>query len=129
VRQFMLILIPAAFMICAAGCTRKSADITVVAGQSGGQAGGSTAPDLAAKGKAVYAANCTACHNVDPRLDGSLGPAVAGSGRDLLERRILHADYPPGYTPKRSSKAMVALPHLSGDIDTLHAYLSQLADN
>ena len=38
------------------------------------QAGGE-----AALGSRVYAANCTACHHPDPRLEGVLGPAVAGS--------------------------------------------------
>jgi hypothetical protein len=74
----------------------------------------------------VYVANCTVCHNTDPALPGSIGPAVAGSQRGLLEARMLRAEYPPGYTPKRSTHAMVALPQLAGSIDDLAAYLASV---
>jgi mono/diheme cytochrome c family protein len=75
----------------------------------------------------VYAANCLACHAADPARDGALGPAVAGASRALIEARVLRAEYPPGYTPKRDSRVMVALPHLAGDLDALEAYLSAAA--
>ena len=55
--------------------------------------------DPAEMGRRVYAAYCTACHHTDPRQDGTLGPAVAGSSYALLEARILRAEYPPGYPP------------------------------
>ena len=77
----------------------------------------------AERGKAVYAANCTACHNVDPSKAGSLGPELKGSTRELVEARVMRAEYPAGYTPKRTSKLMPALPKLSTDIDALAAYL------
>jgi mono/diheme cytochrome c family protein len=69
--------------------------------------------------------NCIACHAQDPSQDGALGPAVVGSSRELLEARVLRAEYPPGYTPKRDSQIMIALPHLANEIDALHAYLNQ----
>ncbi|MEQ1878423.1 MAG: cytochrome c, partial [Bdellovibrionia bacterium] len=71
-----------------------------------------------------YMSACIACHNSDPKVDGILGPAIHGSSKELLEARILRAEYPTGYTPKRNSKTMVALPHLKGDIDALVAYLN-----
>ncbi len=80
---------------------------------------------LAEQGRTVYQANCTACHNSDPSKPGTVGPAVAGSSRELLEARILRAEYPPGYTPKRETHAMVALPHLAGDVDALAAWLGK----
>jgi mono/diheme cytochrome c family protein len=80
--------------------------------------------ELAQRGRQVYMANCIACHNQDPSVDGALGPAVAGSSRELVEARVLRAEYPEGYTPKRPSKVMIALPHLSGEIDALTAYLA-----
>jgi mono/diheme cytochrome c family protein len=83
---------------------------------------------LVARGRAVYVGNCIACHNPDPTQDGGLGPSVAGASRELLEARVLRADYPPGYTPKRDSHLMIALPHLAGDIDALHAYLAAASD-
>ena len=81
------------------------------------------ADPLAERGKSVYVQQCIACHNVDPAQPGALGPALKGSSRELLEARVLRAEYPPGYTPKRTTTTMVALPQLSGDIDALTAYL------
>ena len=78
-----------------------------------------------ARGKAVYISNCTSCHNSNPKYPGSLGPDVYGSSKELLTARILHAKYPEGYKPKRSSNAMPALPHLANDIDALAAFLNQ----
>ena len=80
---------------------------------------------LRKRGRAVYLTNCTASHNSDPSQDGGLGPAVTGSSRELLEARIMRASYPEGYTPKRDSRAMVALPHLEPDLDALTAFLAQ----
>ncbi len=79
--------------------------------------------DPAERGRKVYAANCTACHNPDPRRDGVLGPATAGSSRELLEARILRAAYPDGYAPRRETQQMAALPYLAPEIDALAAYL------
>jgi len=84
-----------------------------------------TGEELAARGKTVYMSNCIACHNMDPSQDGALGPAVTGSSHELLEARILRAEYPEGYTPKRDTNAMLALPHLEREIDALHAYLNR----
>ena len=79
-----------------------------------------------ARGRRVYVANCTVCHNTDPALPGSIGPAIAGAQRGLVEARVLRAEYPPGYTPKRPTHAMVALPQLAGSIDDLAAYLASV---
>ena len=79
---------------------------------------------LLERGKAVYNANCTACHNSNPKLPGSIGPDVYGSSKELLTARIVHGKYPDGYQPKRASGAMPALPHLSADIDALTKYLN-----
>lgn len=81
--------------------------------------------EAALRGKAVYDGVCIACHNPNPALDGSLGPANAGASRELLEARVLRAEYPPGYTPKRQSKAMPPMPHLADKIDDLTAYLAE----
>jgi len=79
-----------------------------------------------AKGKQVYAINCTACHNADPSEDGVLGPAVAGSSLELVTARVVRGNYPPGYTPKRPTQQMVALPHLASSVPALTAYLSSV---
>lgn len=102
------------FLLLLAACTKPGSD------------GAPVSPEetLVRTGKSVYASNCIACHNPDPTKDGPLGPAVKGSSRELIEARVLRAEYPPGYTPKRKSKVMVALPQLNAnDLDALAAFL------
>lgn len=82
--------------------------------------------DLVARGKVIYESNCIACHHMDPKLNGSLGPEVADASLDLLQARILRAQYPAGYKPKRNTATMVALPHLEKEIPAIHAYLESL---
>lgn len=82
--------------------------------------------ELIEAGRAVYNGNCIACHGIDPTQDGALGPAVAGASLELLEARIVRAEYPPGYEPKRDSRVMVALPHLEPKLPELAAYLASL---
>jgi mono/diheme cytochrome c family protein len=76
------------------------------------------------RGRAVYLANCAACHNPDPSKDGSLGPAIKGASRELIEARVLRGTYPPGYTPKRKTTAMPAQPYLEKSIPDLVAFLA-----
>jgi mono/diheme cytochrome c family protein len=78
----------------------------------------------AKEGQRLYAVHCTSCHAPDPKKDGALGPAIWGSSVELLERKLVHGDYPPGYPPKRPSKVMVVLPFLKDQIPNLHAYLN-----
>src|SRR5690242_19492155 len=78
----------------ALGCTKSPAP----------SAGGSSpAPDPVTRGKSVYQSTCTACHNANPQLTGPLGPEIAKSPLDLIEARVMKAEYPPGYQPKRAS--------------------------
>jgi mono/diheme cytochrome c family protein len=78
-------------------------------------------------GRRAYVANCIACHNADPAKEGTLGPAIAGSSKTLVEARVMRAEYPPGYTPKRDSSLMPAQPFLKNDVPDLAAYLESLA--
>ena len=79
---------------------------------------------LATLGKGKYMANCTACHNPNPRLAGSVGPAIAGPSLELITARIMHQTYPRGYKPKQNSNLMPPLPFLERDIPALHAFLN-----
>jgi len=103
-----------AIIVLIIACTKKGADKV-----------GSPESGLAQKGRAVYASNCIACHNADPKKDGALGPALFGSSKELIESRVMRAEYPAGYTPKRKTKVMVALPQLKNDLEALFAYLNQ----
>lgn len=91
--------------------------------------GGAPERSLAEQGRRVYAANCTACHHPDPRREGAIGPSVAGSSRALLEARVLRAEYPPGYRPKRRTCQMVALPHLAPQLEALAVYLADTRED
>ena len=82
--------------------------------------------ELVSGGHSVYNANCIACHSLDPTKDGALGPAVSGTSLALLEARVLRSEYPEGYTPKRPTKVMIALPHLEPRLPELVAYLNSL---
>ena len=76
------------------------------------------------RGRAVYLANCVACHNSDPSRDGPIGPATKGSSKELLEARVLTTSYPPGYKPKRPTQVMPQFPFLKNEIPHLAAYLA-----
>jgi len=81
-------------------------------------------PDPVEKGRMVYMTNCVVCHNPNPNLPGSQGPAIAGSSQALLEARVLHLTYPPGYTPQRKTHAMRAFPQLKNQIGDLYVFLA-----
>jgi mono/diheme cytochrome c family protein len=82
--------------------------------------------DLVARGRSVYQSNCIACHNMNPRVAGALGPDLAKSSLELIQSRVMKAEYPKDYKPKRSSHVMQPLPQLKDDIPALHAYLNSL---
>ena len=75
------------------------------------------------RGRAVFVANCVACHSSDPSKDGPIGPAIKGSSKELLEARVLSTSYPPGYKPKRPTQVMPQFPFLKNEIPHLSVYL------
>lgn len=75
------------------------------------------------RGKVVYMARCTSCHNMNPKYAGSLGPEIFGSSKNLILMRVLEAKYPEGYTPKRGTNLMTPMPDLKNEIDALYEYL------
>jgi len=84
-----------------------------------------TTQQLAERGRVIYVSNCIACHHVDPKKVGSVGPEVWGSSLELIQARVMRAAYPEGYKAKRETHMMVALPHLEKELAALHAYLNQ----
>ena len=106
------IIVTAILVTALAGCSKE-----------GDQTSGKS-PDWE-RGRAVFLANCVACHNNDPSKDGSIGPAIAGSSKELLESRVLSTSYPPSYKPKRPTKVMPQFPFLKEEIPYLAAYLAQ----
>jgi mono/diheme cytochrome c family protein len=75
------------------------------------------------RGRAVYVANCVACHNNDPSKEGPIGPAIKASSPELVQARVLSTSYPPGYKPKRPTQVMPQFPFLKDEIPYLAAYL------
>ncbi|MCU0669617.1 MAG: cytochrome c [Myxococcota bacterium] len=106
------------------------AALAVVGGTTigcGQQEGVAAAPlsEAAQRGQVVYNGVCIACHNTNPALDGALGPGNAHASRELVEAKVVRGEYPPGYTPKRPSRAMPAFPHLADKVDDLTAWLTE----
>jgi mono/diheme cytochrome c family protein len=95
----------------------------------GGCGGPSRTLSPAQRGEVLYRTNCASCHGSNPKQQGPIGPAIAGSPRELLEARVLHRSYPSGYHPKRSSHLMLSMPWMAGHIDDLKAYLDAAANN
>jgi mono/diheme cytochrome c family protein len=94
----------------------------------GGDGAGELSP-LAQQGRTVYQNVCIACHNGNPNLDGSLGPAVAGASEQLIYARVIDGTYPAGYEPKRpESGVMPQFEYLKPEIPALTAYLTEVAE-
>lgn len=92
------------------------------------EAGDPGLSESAQRGKGVYLNVCVACHNANPAVDGSVGPAVAGASEALLRDKVLNGEYPPGYTPKRpGGVTMPKFPYLAEQIPALTAYLAEAA--
>jgi mono/diheme cytochrome c family protein len=99
-------------LVALTGCSKESKD----------KAQSSKDPDWE-RGRAVFLANCIACHNPDPSKDGPIGPALKGSSKELIEARVLSNSYPPNYKPKRPTKVMPQFPYLKSEVPYLTAYL------
>jgi mono/diheme cytochrome c family protein len=95
----------------------------------GGADEGAGLDEVAARGKTVYENVCTACHNRNPREGGALGPAIAGASQELLEAKVLRAEYPPGYAPKLPSATMPKFEYLAGSLGDIAAYLATIHPN
>jgi mono/diheme cytochrome c family protein len=101
---------------------------TIVAMLALAACGKTQPPEAVERGRLVYVTHCVVCHNPNPNLDGAQGPAIAGSAHELVADRVLHLNYPPGYTPKRATHNMRAMTDLTpGEIDDLTAYLGGVA--
>src|SRR5687768_3053880 len=95
-----------AIVLAIAGCTPKDESAAVT------------------RGRQAYLSTCIACHNMNPALDGALGPPIRGSSKALLESKVLRGEYPAGHAAKRTTKIMPPQPTMAGSIDDLAAFLS-----
>lgn len=77
------------------------------------------------KGRTLYTLRCASCHHPsDPRKEGGIGPAIAGSSPELLDARLNRSAYPEGYAPKRATTVMPKLPTTPEELEALHAFLN-----
>ena len=131
--QALAIALALAGVGCSGGGDDAAPATTADAGASAetAAAGGAATPASgdAAKGAELYANVCTACHGGSPSKAGSAGPAIAGSSYELLEAKILRGEYPPGYQPKRGSRAMPPLPYLKDHVADIAAFLQAEQDS
>jgi mono/diheme cytochrome c family protein len=97
--------------------------IAIAAMACGGESEDSGDP-AAARGEKIYRNICGVCHNPNPNQPGPLGPAIAGSSRELLEARLLRGEYPAGYTPQRNTQQMPRFEFLEPNLDDIVAFLA-----
>ena len=118
----LAVLLVSGVLLTACGQDEKPAP---TAGPSGSASSPGAVPAVGdpAKGQQIWLGQCVACHNPDPGRDGPIGPAVKGASKDLLEARVVHGTYPPGYKPKRETKVMPPRPDLVASIPDLAAFL------
>ena len=64
------------------------------------------------RGRVMYTTRCTSCHNSNPDLQGSVGPALRGVTEDLLTDRIMNG-----------KGAMPAQPRMKRFIPAIREYL------
>ena len=51
---------------------------------------------------------------------------MAGASRELLEAKVLRAEYPPGYAPKQPSASMPKYEYLADSVGDIAAYLATI---
>lgn len=80
------------------------------------------------RGRLIYAQNCIACHNINPKLDGAVGPAVPTNNPELIHSKVLLGKYPEGYKPSRPTTVMPPMPQMEKEMLVLQAYISSLGE-
>lgn len=92
----------------------------------------STAPDLE-RGRKVWITTCNQCHNKDPNVKGAIGPEVVDAPLEVMLAKVKTGKYPdplpPGFVPKRKTKAMRPLPQHEKDVPSIWAYVQSVKKN
>lgn len=103
---------------------------TLACGDTGGAKGNGAEVDaetaLIARGKHYYDNVCIACHNGDPNVNGTLGPALAGSSLEVIQAKVMRGEYPEGYTPKRDTGTMPRFQYLEPELEGIATYLASV---
>ena len=82
------------------------------------------------KGRRLYLSNCIQCHNRDPNLKGSIGPEMIDAPLEVMTSKVMTGKYPeklpPGFVPKRKTRAMRPIPKLKNDIPAIWHYVQSV---
>lgn len=89
----------------------------------------SKGPDLE-RGKKIWTTTCVQCHNKDPNKKGAVGPETVDAPLEVMTAKVMTGKYPdplpPGFTPKRTTKAMRPLPQFEKSIPSIWAYVQSV---
>lgn len=89
----------------------------------------SKGPDLE-RGKKIWTTTCNQCHNKDPNLKGAVGPETVDAPLEVMTAKVMTGKYPdvlpPGFVPKRTTKAMKPFPKLEKYIPSIWAYVQSV---
>lgn len=81
-------------------------------------------------GKRIWLTTCTQCHNRDPNVKGAVGPETVDAPLEVMYAKVMTGRYPeplpPGFVPKRTTKAMRKLPQFENDIPKIWAYVQSV---
>lgn len=82
------------------------------------------------RGDYIYHSVCIQCHNKDPNVAGSVGPIMVDAPQDVMYSKVMTGRYPdvlpPGFVPKRQTRAMRPLPHLEKEVPVIWAYVQSV---
>jgi hypothetical protein len=59
-------------------------------------------------------------------VDGTLGPALAGTPLEVVEAKVMRGEYPEGYAPKRDTATMPRFEFLGPELANITAYLASV---
>jgi mono/diheme cytochrome c family protein len=75
-------------------------------------------------GQEIYNKHCIQCHG--NAGVGLIGPRIKDSSLEVLKSKVLTGKYPPGYTPKRKTRAMPVFKNLRDqDVEKVYKYLKK----
>ena len=81
-------------------------------------------------GRRAYMSVCIKCHNKDPNIKGSIGPELVDAPLEVMKIKVETGRYPenlpPGFVPKRKTKAMLKLPNSVKDVPNIHLWIQSV---
>lgn len=83
-----------------------------------------------ARGEQIYQSTCIQCHNKDPNIAGAIGPRMVDAPLEVMTSKVMTGKYPdplpPGFVPKRKTRAMRPLPQFEAEIPLIYEYVQSV---